>query len=43
MSNRLDDVMALFEANDPSEALGDTVTARELLARGVDRAEASQQ
>jgi serine/threonine-protein kinase len=30
----------LFEASDPREARGDTVTARELLARGVERAEA---
>ena len=27
----------LFEASDPSESLGDTITARQLLARGVER------
>jgi len=32
-------LLDLFEANAPSEALGDTVTARELMARGVERAE----
>ena len=33
-------LMGLFEASDPSEALGDTLTAYELLERGVARAEA---
>lgn len=32
-------LMGLFEANDPSEARGDTVTALELLERGVGRVE----
>ena len=32
-------LMGLFEASDPSEALGDTLTAFELLERGVARAE----
>jgi serine/threonine-protein kinase len=31
-------MIGLFEANDPGQALGDTVTARELLERGVARA-----
>ena len=35
-----DFMMGLFEANDPGKALGDTVTARKLLARGVEQAEA---
>jgi len=39
-SERVTDFMlGLFRANDPSEALGDEVTARELLERGVERAE----
>lgn len=33
-----DFMLGLFEANDPAEALGDTITARELLDRGVARA-----
>ena len=33
-------LMGLFEASDPGEALGDTITARELLERGVARADA---
>lgn len=33
-------LMDLFEANDPSASPGETVTARELLSRGVERAEA---
>jgi serine/threonine-protein kinase len=33
-------LMDLFEANDPSAAQGDTITARELLRRGLRRAEA---
>ncbi len=33
-------LMDLFAASDPTEAVGDTVTARELLARGEARAEA---
>src|SRR5690606_41740283 len=32
-------LMSLFEASDPAEAQGDTLTAAELLARGVRRAE----
>jgi serine/threonine-protein kinase len=32
-------MMGLFEANDPTEALGDTVRATQLLERGVKRAE----
>jgi tetratricopeptide (TPR) repeat protein len=35
-----DYLMGLFEASDPGEALGDTITARELLERGVARADA---
>jgi serine/threonine-protein kinase len=31
-------MLGLFEANDPAEALGDTITARELLERGAARA-----
>jgi eukaryotic-like serine/threonine-protein kinase len=31
-------LMSLFEASDPMLALGDTITARELLRRGVERA-----
>lgn len=34
-----DFLLGLFEANDPGESLGDTVTARELLERGVVRAD----
>jgi eukaryotic-like serine/threonine-protein kinase len=33
-------LMKLFEASDPSESRGDTITARELLARGVARVDA---
>lgn len=33
-------LIGLFEASDPTEARGDTVTARELLHRGLERAEA---
>ena len=33
-------LMGLFEASDPTEALGDTITARKLLERGVERAQA---
>ncbi len=32
-------LMDLFEASDPVEAVGDTITARALLARGAERAE----
>ena len=32
-------LMGLFAANDPREALGDTITARQLLERGVARAD----
>jgi len=32
-------LMELFEANNPGEALGDTITARQLLRRGIGRAE----
>jgi eukaryotic-like serine/threonine-protein kinase len=32
-------LMDMFQASDPSEALGDTITARELLQRGIDQAE----
>lgn len=35
-----DFLIGLFEANDPSVAQGDTITARELLERGVAQAEA---
>ena len=35
-------LMGLFEANDPAEALGDTITARALLERGLARAEDMQ-
>lgn len=33
-------LMALFEANDPTETLGDTIRARTLLNRGLERADA---
>lgn len=33
-------LMGLFEANDPAKSLGDAVTARELLQRGIEQAEA---
>jgi eukaryotic-like serine/threonine-protein kinase len=32
-------LMGMFEANDPAEALGDTITARVLLERGIEQAE----
>lgn len=32
-------MMGMFEANDPAEAMGDTVTARVLLERGIEQAE----
>ena len=32
-------LMGLFEANDPAESLGDAVTARQLLQRGIEQAE----
>lgn len=32
-------MMGLFESNEPGKVLGDTITARQLLDRGVDRAE----
>jgi len=35
-------LMGLFEANDPAEALGDTITARALLERGIARTEEMQ-
>jgi serine/threonine-protein kinase len=35
-----DFLTGLFEANDPAESLGDTITARELLERGVSQAHA---
>lgn len=36
----VDFLLAMFEANDPAEARGATITARELLERGVGQAEA---
>jgi len=33
-------LMELFEASDPNEALGDTLTVHDVLARGVERADA---
>ena len=36
----VDFLLAMFEANDPAEARGATITARELLERGVEQAEA---
>ena len=38
-----DFLMDLFEANRPSEARGDTITARELLERGLERMEALEE
>ena len=38
-----DFLMDLFEANQPSEARGDTITARELLERGLERMEALEE
>lgn len=35
-----DFLMGLFEANDPAQALGDTVSVRQLLDRGIEQAEA---
>jgi serine/threonine-protein kinase len=36
-------MMGLFESNDPSESLGDTLNVRDVLARGVERIESLDQ